>query len=54
MKENIILSAICFIVGFMAVLLFQINNKKGFKFKNKPDFKPMKLDEKKINDYTKL
>lgn len=54
MKENIILSAICFIIGFMAVLLFQINNKKGFKFKNKPDFKPLKLDKEKINEQSKI
>jgi len=38
MKENLILTALCLIIGYVAIVIFKVNN-NGFKFRNKPDFK---------------
>ena len=41
MKENLILTALCLFIGYVAIVIFKVNN-KGFKFRNKPDFKKKK------------
>lgn len=44
MKENLILTALCLIIGYVAIVIFKVNN-KGFKFRNKPDFKKKKQSQ---------
>lgn len=53
--QNIILAAIIIIVAILAIFAFTQSNRerRRFKFRNKPDFKPMKLDKEKINDRQK-
>ena len=41
MKENLILTALCVFIGYITIVIFKVNN-KGFKFRNKPDFKKKK------------
>lgn len=56
MKTNIILYATIAFFGVLAVYAFKEGNrqKRGLKFRNKPGFNRLKLDEKKINDHSKI
>lgn len=51
--NTLILIGIIVFLSIVAIAAFKEKN-NGFKFKNKPDFKPLKLDEEKINDHSKL
>lgn len=53
--QTIILWAIIIVAAVLANFAFRQANRerRGLKFRNKPDFTPMKLDEEKINDYSK-
>lgn len=55
MKTLIIIVVIA-VMALLANFAFRQSNRerRGLKFRNKPDFKPMKLDEKKINDHSKI
>lgn len=53
MKEILILTGLCAFIAIVAIAAFKEKN-NGFKFKNKPDFKPLKLDKEKINEHTKI
>ena len=48
MKENLILTALCLIIGYVAIVIFKVNN-KGFTFRNKPDFKKKKQSKQTLN-----
>ena len=54
--KTIALSAIIFGFACLAIFAFRQANreKRSLRFRNKPDFKPLKLNEEKINDYSKL
>lgn len=53
--KTFILIAIVIAAAILANFAFRQANRerRGLKFRNKPDFKPMKLDEEKINDHSK-
>ena len=56
METNIILYGMLLLFVALAIFAFRDGNrqKRGLKFRNKPDFTPLKLDESQINDHSKF